>query len=46
MMNRAIRVRARRMIDSPAGGFVLTAVVWAAAWPWLSDRRRHTAAAA
>jgi len=46
MMNRAIRALARRTIESPAGGLVVTAVVWAAFWPWLSDRRQHTAAAA
>jgi hypothetical protein len=46
MMNSTIRVLARHMIESPAGGLVVAAVVWTAFWPWLSDRRRHTAATA
>jgi hypothetical protein len=46
MMNRAIRALARRTIASPAGGLVVTAVIWAAFWPFLADRRRHTAAGA
>jgi hypothetical protein len=45
MMNRANRVLARRMIESPAGGLVVTAVFSAAFLPWLQNRRRHTAAA-
>jgi hypothetical protein len=43
-MNRGIRGVGRRIIESPAGGLVVTAVVSAAFLPWL--RRRHTAAAA
>jgi hypothetical protein len=46
MMNRAIRALPRRTIASPAGGLVVTAVIWAASWPWLADRRGHTAAGA
>jgi hypothetical protein len=46
MMDRDIRVLARHMIHSPAGSLVVTAVVWTAFWPWLSDCRRNTAATA
>jgi hypothetical protein len=46
MMNRAIRALARRMIESPGGGLVVTAVFSAAFLPLLTNRRRHTAAAA
>jgi hypothetical protein len=45
-MDSWIRVITRHMMESPAGGLVATAAVWAAAWPWLSDRRRHSPAAA
>jgi hypothetical protein len=45
-MNRALRALARRMIESPAGGLVVTAVFSAAFLPLLTNRRRHAAAAA
>jgi hypothetical protein len=35
----------RDLMESPAGGLAATAAVWALAWPWLSYRRRHAAAA-
>jgi hypothetical protein len=44
-MNKAIRALAHRTIESPTGGLVVTAAVWAALWPWLADRRRHAAGA-
>jgi hypothetical protein len=44
-MSSSIPAILRRTVESPAGGLVAAAMVWAAAWPWLSHRRRRPAAA-
>jgi hypothetical protein len=46
LMKSSIRVMVRRMMGSPTGGLVVTAVVLAATLPWLADRRRHIPAPA
>jgi hypothetical protein len=40
-MNGSIRGLVRRMLQSPTGGIIVSAVILAAALPVLADRRHH-----